>query len=147
MNIETLCDLHRHYQQKSPELFLVEEPDPPATEEQINLVERELSLCLPPSYRSFLTGLGGGFFGFINVFSANPTSEYYLLNRKAEAAMYLPDKLLPFSDDYAGGLYVFKIVEEGVPEAVYYWNTDGGLTKTEFSNVLEFVARYAYEPA
>ncbi len=102
---------------------------------------------LSKSYRSFLAEFGGGMFGFTNVFSVNPASEYYLPARKEEASIYLPNNLLPFSDDSAGGLYVLKVMDGSAEESVCYWNNDGGLVSTAFANIFDFVARYAYESA
>lgn len=147
MTLEYFRELHLNYKKEKPKLFLLVEPDPPATDEQISIVERELRLKLSSSYRAFLREFGGGVFGFTNVFSVNPKGEYYLPRQKEEASSYLSKDLLPFSDDFAGGLYVFKIDEDNVLEPVYYWNSDGGLVETVFTDVFEFVARYAYEPA
>ena len=81
------------------------------------------------------------------VFSASPTSEWYLPTRQRRASAYLPPGRLAFSDDFAGGYYVFRVVDGQAQERVWYWNDDGGETPTEFADVLEFIARYAYEPA
>jgi hypothetical protein len=63
------------------------------------------------------------------------------------AASYLPNALLPFSDDFAGGLYVFRLDDGESQESVHYWNIEDGLVNTGIANIFEFVARYAYEPA
>jgi hypothetical protein len=138
---------HQRYQIEKPKLFLLAEPDPPATAEQLSSVEREIGVKLPSEYRGFLSEFGGGTFGFTNIFSLNPDSEYYLPSRREEASSYLPSDLLPFSDDFSGGLYVFKVKDREAQKSVYYWNSDGGLVETKFADVFEFVARYAYEPA
>jgi SMI1-KNR4 cell-wall len=147
MTLDDFRKTHQRYQKEKPKLFLLAEPDPCATVEQLNGAERQIAIELPPSYRSFLMEFGGGVFGFTNVFSADPTSDYYLPVRKQEASAYLPTNLLPFSDDSAGGLYVLKVANGRAMEPVSYWNSDGGLVATAFANILDFVARYAYEPA
>jgi hypothetical protein len=131
----------------TPKLFILSPPDRPATESELEQAERAISVKLPDSYRAFLREFGGGSYGLITVFSADPTSEWFLGARVMQARAYLPTHLLPFSDDFAGGLYVFETAEGKASEAVCYWNRDGGLVQTEFSNVLAFIARYAYKPA
>ncbi|WP_338081271.1 SMI1/KNR4 family protein [Allochromatium vinosum] len=91
--------------------------------------------------------MSGGGFGFSNVFSADPDGEFYLPEKNKEAAKYLPSGLLAFSDDFAGGYYVLSVTDGRAEDPVLYWNSDGGLIETEFDDVLEFVVRYAYEPA
>jgi hypothetical protein len=64
-----------------------------------------------------------------------------------EAKRVCAEDVVPFSDDFAGGYYVFPIKDGEVMESVCYWNTDGGLVPTPFKNVFEYVARFAYSAA
>jgi hypothetical protein len=64
----------------------------------------------PSSYRAFLREFGGGEFGFIVTFSADPHSEWHLPNKQKETSKYLPEGFLAFSDDFAGGTYVFNAI-------------------------------------
>jgi hypothetical protein len=145
MTIDEFRAWHGRYAVLKPKIFLLVPPDSPATTEQLDTVEREIGTRLPNRFREFLTEVGGGAFGFTNVFSANPASEFYLPTRRAKTLDFLPPNLLPFSDDFTGGWYVFKVDDSQAREAVFYWNADGGLVETNFNDVLEFVARYAYE--
>lgn len=147
MTIKELHKIHQRYQSEKPKLFLLVKPDPPATEEQINTVESEIGVLLPSDYRAFLADFGGGMFGFTNVFSGYKDSDFFLPCRNKEASKYLPGDLLAFSDDQVGGFYVFKVLNGKAQESIYYWNSDGGLVNTDFADLFEFVARYAYEPA
>jgi hypothetical protein len=147
MIIEDLKQIDTRYRQEKPGLFEFATPDRPATEQQLEDVERSIGVRLPPSYRTFLGEFGGGTFRFVVIFSADPDSEWYLPNQQSKASRYLPDGLLAFSDDYAGGNYVFKVVDGEAQEAVFYWHTDGSESSTKFKDMMEFVARYAYEPA
>ena len=147
MTLNELKKIHDLYKKEKPRLFLLVSPDQAATAQQLETVEGELGMRLPAKLREFLMEFGGGIFGFTNVFSADPNSEFYLPARSSEAAKYLPPDLLAFSDDFAGGYYLFKVTAGQAGESVFYWNADGGITETEFDDVLEFVARYAYEPA
>jgi len=130
-----------------PKVFQLTQPDKTATEVKLTEVAARLGIQLPMNYREFLKVYGGGDFGFINIFSADQTSEWYLPERQAAASAFLPKGLLAFSDDFSGGYYVFEVEDGLAAEQVYYWNQDGGLISTEFGNVLAFIVRYAYRPA
>jgi hypothetical protein len=70
------------------------------------------------------------------------------LRRQQKAARRLPSGLLAFSDDFAGGNYVFRVVDGAAEDAVLYWDHDRrAIEPTAFPDILEFVARYAYRPA
>lgn len=147
MTLEELRQLDARYRLEKPKLFQLSTPDHPASEEQLAEIERAIGIRLPQSYRSFLQEFGGGNFGLVILFSADANSEWYLPLKQSEASQYLPDGVLAFSDDFAGGNYVFKVLNGQAQDVVFYWNQDGGESPTDFGNVFEFVARYAYEPA
>lgn len=147
MTLDEFTQIHCRYKEEKPKLFSVVRPDRPATPEQLELVEGKLGMRLPDRYRDFLAVFGGGSFGFVSIFSADPGGDSYLPHKVKDAAQYLPCALLPFSDDFAGGYYVFRISNGQPCERVSYWNCDGGIVDTEFGDVLDFIARYAYEPA
>jgi hypothetical protein len=147
MTVEEFRDVDARYRTEKPKLFRLSSSDPQASEMQLDDIEAQVGVKLPACYRAFLKEFGGGEFGLTDVFSANPESEWYLPARHADAASYLPDGLLPFSDDFAGGLYVFEIKGGEAQDRVLYWNQDGGLVPTDFLDIFEFVAKHAYEPA
>jgi len=147
MTIEELRKLDSLYRQEKPNLFRLSTPDQPASEDQITELETSVGVRLPQEYRSFLREFGGGSYGLATIFSAEPESEWYLPRKQAEANRYLPEGLLAFSDDFAGGNYVLKVLNGQALKPVFYWNQDGGEAPTEFDDVIEFIARYAYEPA
>lgn len=143
-----------HFQQQhltgvaaKPKIFALIPADPPASTEQIAEMERLLGVQLPSKYRQFLSKFGGGSFGLTNIFSAYSDSDYYLPTRCEESRNYLPDGFVPFSDDGTGGLYVLKVSGQYLEDTVYYWNQDGGLSTTEFEDIFDFIARYAYTAA
>lgn len=147
MKIDEFRVIDQEARRAKPKLFLLASPDSPASEEELDDLQRVVDVRLPMSYRAFLKEFGGGNFGLTTVFSADPKSEWYLGARLDEARAYLPSNVLPFADDFAGGLYVFEVAAGQAMEPVLYWNEDGGLVSTKFANALEFVARYAYEAA
>ena len=148
MTIDEFRLLHARMASEKRKLFQLATPDSAASEADVSEVEKAIGATLPQSYKQFLREFGGGEFGLTNVNSADRGSDYYLPRKQEEAKSYLPAELLPISDDYAGGLYVLKVEHGGAAtEPVHYWNSDGGLETTQFANVLEFVARYAYQAA
>lgn len=147
MTIEVFRQRDREGRTARPKLFLLASPDRSATPNALHDLERAVGAKLPRSYREFLTEFGGGSYGLTTVFSADPQSEWYLAARFDEERPLLPPGLLPFSDDHAGGLYVFEIIDGQANEPVLYWNSDGEIRQTQFGNALEFIARYAYQPA
>lgn len=147
MTIEEFKTIDARYRAEKPQMLSLSSSDPKASEDQLDRIEAEVGVKLPLSYRKFLQEFGGGEFGLTDVFSANPGSEWFLPARQADALSYLPEGLLPFSDDFAGGLYVLKVKGGRAQEPVFYWNQDGGLMPTDFDDVLEFIAKHAYESA
>ncbi|MCW1916970.1 SMI1/KNR4 family protein [Luteolibacter sp. GHJ8] len=147
MTLEQFQQRHRTGVVEKPKLFALIPADPPASIQQIAETESQLGVQLPAKYQQFLSAFGGGSFGLINIFSACSDSDFYLPMRREESRNYLPDDLVPFSDDGAGGLYVMKVSGQALGDAVFYWNQDGGLDTTEFEDILEFIARYAYAAA
>jgi hypothetical protein len=147
MTIEEFKSIDARYRVEKPKLFSLSSSDPKASEDQLARIEAEIGVKLSVSYRAFLQEFGGGEFGLTDVFSACPDSEWFLPARNADALSYLPGSLLPFSDDFAGGLYVLKVKEGQAQEPVFYWNQDGGLVPTDYDDVFEFVAKNAYESA
>lgn len=149
MTIDEFKEIDRGARLSRPKLFstAIASPEPKATDEVLERLQKTIGLTLPLGYRSFLKEFGGGEFGLTTVFSANPSSEWYLAKRYDEAKGYLPASMLPFSDDSAGGLYLLEIEDGLAVEPVFYFNQDGGLFRTEFATVLDFIARYAYEAA
>jgi hypothetical protein len=144
MRIDEFRQLELQYRVKMPKLLLMSTPDKPASVEQIHSVEEMLGVSLPHSYRDFLREYGGGDYFSLTVFSADPSSDFYLPLQAARASSYLPNDLLPISDDYCGGNYVLTVKDAIASERVSYWNTDGGLVVTEFETVLDFVAQKAF---
>lgn len=148
MTIEEFRSIDRRGRESDPDLFSLSEPDQRASPEDVRTVEKLIGIQLADKYRHFLLEFGGGTYGLATIFSAMPNSDWYLPENFFKSQGYLPSGLIPFSDDFAGGNYVLKPQKESqLGDHVYYWNQDGGLVETEFSDVLEFIARYAYEPA
>ena len=87
---------------------------------------------------------GGGNYGLSVIFCADDASEWYLPRQLQKIGAYLPADLLPIADDFTGGIYCQKIENKQVTNKIWYWNTDGGLTETEYLDVFDLVSKTAY---
>lgn len=147
MTLETFREIDRLGRSDDPALFSLSSPDRCASAHDIEAVQKKLKVLLPENYRTFLIQFGGGSYGLTTIFSADPQSEWYLPAKQIEARAYLPGNLLAFSDDFSGGMYVFIITDGIANENVFYWNPDGGLVNTDYTDVFDFVAKFAYKAA
>lgn len=134
----------RSLRNKRPKPFLLMPPDRAATKSELDELERALSVHLPKNYLLFLSEYGGGNFGFVKIFSADPESEWYLVERQAQASTYLPGDLIAFSADFAGGYYCFQVRDGFADDRVTYWNCDGGSQDSGLPNIFEFLKKFAY---
>lgn len=146
MNTTEFANLDHRYRNEDPGLFELSSSSAPAMDSDIISLETNLGVRLPSEYAWFLKNYGGGEFGLLTLFSALPVSEWYLEDKFREASEFIPEDFLPISDDFAGGYYGFLISNSIALSKIHYWNSDGGLIETEFENVLDFIARFAYEP-
>ena len=147
MTLAEFRALHQRKLVERPKLFEVLLSDTPATDQQIEILEKRIGAKLPDDFKSFLKELGGGYFGLVNIFSANEGGEFYLPDRREDSSRLIPKEYIAISDDYSGGWYVLKINNDALKDPVWYWSPDGGLVKTEYANIFEFLADCAYDPA
>jgi hypothetical protein len=141
MMIDEFIEFENSVRVAKPGIFRLAKPDQPASDKEIEDVEALLGCRLPMSYRQFLNKFGGGDYPLMNVFSAYPNSEWYLVRRVEALRELCPTNLLPVHDDQAGGLLVLKIVDGQALEPVYYfdWET-GKLSDIVYANVFSAVA-------
>lgn len=148
MNIIEFEKVFSKYQGEKPSLFLLSRPDSPATDSQLASLEERLSCKLPTKYIDFLRQHGGGSLGLAVVYSADPASEWWLEARAAASRPLLGDDLLPFSENFAGDYYVFKVTNGHASDAVWLWDHESATVRaTRFQDALEFIAKTAFEPA
>jgi hypothetical protein len=110
-----------------------------ASDADLERVSCRLGVELPADYVWFLREYGGGDFGFATVYSADESSDFYVVDRQPSEAGQV---FLAFSDNGAGDLYVFP-VEDGVATDEVHWldhETDD-LAPSRRGGFLSFVAR------
>lgn len=121
MNFEEFASVFEAVKATKP-LWLEGEMEAVATDEQVSDVEAKLDLKLPTQYLEFVQNIGSGYFGFTNVFSLNPESDWYLPAMMMQ--FDLPDDFLPITDDETGGYYGFEVEGNVCGEEVYYYHLD-----------------------
>lgn len=144
MNIDEFRQLDLVCRLNKPSLFAMSASDNVATDAQIGKVEKILNLSLPISYKEFLKNYGGGNYCLLTIYSADPQSNWYLPLQYAKASHYLPKDILPISDDFCGGHYVYTIANGIASDRLYYWNTDGGTIRTEYITLYDFIVQEGY---
>ncbi|OOF88474.1 hypothetical protein BKG94_06860 [Rodentibacter ratti] len=102
-----------------PNLFLFRELEPKATIKNESEIENYLRAKLPPVYVAFQKTFGGGSFGFTELFSIAPDSEYYVLGTQSNINI-INNGFFPIFDDQTGGVYCFKKVGSYFLEEIYY---------------------------
>jgi hypothetical protein len=133
--------------QERPKVFEAAVSDAPASDRQIESLERLLGFSLEDSHREFLQKFGGGEFGFGVLFSADPESEWYVYTQLKQSGLDA-SSFVPVSDNFAGDAYGFRVERGRCKKPVVVWDHEiGGIRETDFGDVYEFMDRYALRPA
>ena len=94
--------------EKKPGLFSLHS-DNMASTAMIKDVEEYYNIILPDSYKEYLKQYGGGYFGFIIVYSCDCNGMFYIKNKVAKESA-LENAFLPIIDLETGDLIGFKIL-------------------------------------
>ena len=98
---------------KKPKLFALES-DNKANDENIYNIEEYYKIKLPDHYKEFVKQYGGGYFGFIVVFSCDEQGMFYIKDYISEK--WIQNKLFfPIIDFETGDFIGFK-VKKGICE-------------------------------
>lgn len=101
----------REMMEKKPKLFALES-DNKASVEMIEIVEKYYEIKLSDSYKYFVNQYGGGYFGFIVVYSCDYNGMFYIKDNVLKEWV-LERSFLPVIDFETGDFLGFKI-ENGV---------------------------------
>ena len=128
-------------------------PGPPVSQEQISLLEKELAIELPESYRGFLLETNGGepspdeFIVPGWEGEASAVSSFFSISDDKEAGLEseilsfkarIPDSIIPIGTDPGGNLICIGIADTNRGK-VYFWDhedelDENGESKLDFSN-------------
>lgn len=101
----------REMMERKPKLFALES-DNKASIEMIEIVEEYYEIKLQDSYKNFVNQYGGGYFGFIVVYSCDYNGMFYIKDNVLKEWV-LERSFLPVIDFETGDFLGFKI-ENGV---------------------------------
>jgi hypothetical protein len=133
--------------QERPKVFEVTVSDAPASDVQIESLERLLGCSLESSHREFLKEFGGGEFGFGVLFCADSESEWFICNQLERAGLDAIS-FVPVSDNFAGDIYGFAVNDGKCERPLMIFDHEiGVLRNSGFADVFEFMDRYALRPA
>jgi hypothetical protein len=116
-------------------------PDARADTMDLEKVTKRLGVRLPDDYAWFLGAYGGGDFAFASIYSADESSDLYVVSRQPTS-----DKLqmLVFSDNGCGDDYVFPVREGVATDLVLFHDHETGeVVPDQSDGFLDFVARHA----
>ena len=94
-------------------------------------------MTLPADYKDFVRRYGGGDFGYANVFSAIPTSQWYIVehNRLIEH-----DAFVAISDNECGDYYGFQTADGVCATEISFFDHDTNTVNvTEFPDLFEYL--------
>lgn len=111
MNKQDFENVVRKMMDEKPILFALES-DNKASAEMIEIVEGYYGIKFPDSYKGFVSEYGGGYFGFIVVYSCDCNGMFYIKNIVSKEWV-LKKSFLPVVDFETGDLLGFEI-ENGV---------------------------------
>ena len=121
-------------------MWFASEHEPVATERDLKVVEGWLSKVLPGEYRLFLKKYGGGYFGLINVFSANDSVEWGAILKNSSSQN--SKGFLAISDDESGGYFGFILENSEYSDSIYcYYPDESPSIEFKYNSFFEYVAK------
>jgi hypothetical protein len=118
------------------------ESDPPATDSEIEEVEKQLSIILPEEYKRFVKEFGGGYFAFTKVFSVNKESEWYIINQNKQVSLIESHNFLAVSDNQVGDFYGFKVINGKCESYLLLFDHETGqLENSKYVNLFDYLVK------
>lgn len=140
MNFEEFNEIVDRTKSQHPVWFGLPSDSPP-TEKQIHAAEMELNAIFPEQYRSFLSTYGGGYFGFLVIFSLDENSEWNLIRINADNR-HIRSYYLLVSENGVGDFFGFQ-VNNGKCEPVlsFFDHETQAWCETEFLDLFQFIVK------
>lgn len=143
MKINEFLKLHFE-KAKLLSVFDILDSDSRVKKEDIESIEEDIGCRLPLNYIDFCLSLGGGYFGFTIIHSMDDNGKWYIGDIVKKFNYYLDNDYIPFSDDQTGGFYCFKVDQGVALNKVYYIDSDGSISETEYEDFFDYVIDKAY---
>lgn len=138
-------DIVRDAEEKNPIIFALES-DAKAETREIEDVEKYYEVILPDAYKDFVNKYGGGYFGFIVVYSCDCNGAFYM-KKNVSKEWVLEKSFLPVVDLETGDSIGFEI-KNGICQdrMVLYSHEEGELHKIEmdfYEVLLKYGLKYS----
>lgn len=132
---------------KATKAFSISPPELSSSIEEIERFEKTSGIRLPQQYRHVAVNVGTGSIGFATLFSATSAPEGIAAQRASVPS--LPKNFVPISDNGCGDFYGFIVNAGQCGEEIYFADHECGyqIARTEFSNLFEYLVRYAFNAA
>lgn len=117
-----------------------------ATEEELNHVQRELSISLPADYLTFMTEVGGGAFGFMDILPARRDSPHRDDVMSVNLHPWWPVDFYAVAPVGTGDMWGFSYVDGVASDEIYFLDHEDGSLTSEQSGFLDFLAAKALRP-
>ena len=137
MDFETFRGIVRKAKTEKSQLFELQHDKIPTMEDVIAFQE-QYQIILPEKYIQVLLHLGGGYFGYANIYSLDKDSSLFIFNHNPARV----EDLLFIADNGCGDYYAFRV--EGnmcSEEIVFYDHESNTVQNTGFSDVLEYLVK------
>lgn len=145
----TYDEFERGFQQVLAEhpLWFDLERDAPASVSDIRQAERDLGVMFPAAYKEFVSSLGGGYFGFSNVYSVQQDSEWNIVTVNRDADL-IRRGILVVSENGAGDFYGFKVEGSIATSEIVFADHEEeyAISPTEYSDLFEYLVDKAFSP-
>lgn len=135
MTHNEFIDIVEQVKKSKPILFELEH-DKCVSENEIVCFESANSMILPIEYKQFVLEFGGGYFGFVNMYSLDLDSSFYLLANQNG----IPDGYLAISDNGCGDYYVIKFNTGNVASKVMFFEHESQkIVETDYEDIYEYL--------
>lgn len=135
MTHNEFIDIVEQVKKSKPILFELER-DRIISENDINCLEAANGVVLPNEYKLFVLEFGGGYFGFVKIYSLDADSSLYLMANQN----VVPDGYLAISDNECGDYYILKNNSGIIDSRVLFFEHESQqIVETNYENIYEYL--------
>ena len=144
MDISEFMSIVSEVKENKPILFGLES-DKAASDNEIEQIEEYYGVGLPKSYKEFLKEFGGGYFGYIVVYSCDRNSRFYLGNNVLKEWIDTYN-FFPVMDFETGDLCGFKIYDNKCGEYMCMFDHEEKQVREENEyDFFQTLAKYGFK--
>lgn len=137
MDFETFRETVRKAKREQPLLFELQRNNIPTMKDVI-VFQEQYQIILPEKYIWVLLNLGGGYFGYTNIYSLDKDSYFFIFNHNPARAA----DLLFIADNGCGDYYAFRMEGNKCNEEIVFYDHESNTVQdTSFSDVLEYLVK------